>query len=57
MLELEFRWWIWLLIALIAYMATTGPHAVGYVLLGLVHAFTGSAHAIVRGINAVRTSH
>jgi hypothetical protein len=56
MLRLEFRWWIWLLAALIIYMIWRGPSEMAFVFGGLVHAFTSVGDAIVRGINAVQVS-
>jgi hypothetical protein len=57
MLRFEFRWWVWLVVILIIYMIWRGPGAVGFVLGGLVHAFTTVGDHIVRGINGVRTHH
>ena len=54
MLRLEFRWWIWLLAALIIYMIWRGPSEMAFVFGGLVHAFTSVGDAIVRGSTRYR---
>ncbi len=57
MLRLEFRWWVWLLAALIIYVAWTAPGAMATLVGGVVHVFTAVGDGIARFINEVHASH
>ncbi len=57
MLRLEFRWWVWLLAALIIYVAWTAPGAMATLVGGVVHVFTAVGDGIARFINEAHTSH
>jgi hypothetical protein len=57
MLRLEFRWWVWLLAALILYVAWTAPDAMATLVGGFVHVFTAVGDFIARVIDGEHASH
>lgn len=54
MFKLEFKWYVYILAALIIYMAYADVHAVGGALHGLLHLFTAVGRALDHGLRAVQ---
>jgi hypothetical protein len=57
MIRLEYRWWIWLLVALLIFVTVRSPSTTEAIFGGLVHAFTAVGNAIVRMVAGVRSAH
>jgi hypothetical protein len=54
MLKLEFKWYIYILIALLIYMAYADVTTVGGALHALVHLFTAVGRALDHGLRAAQ---
>jgi hypothetical protein len=57
MLRFEFKWWVWLVAALVVYMIFRGPGAMSYLFGGLIRGFMDIGNAIVRLIEDVHQKH
>jgi hypothetical protein len=57
MIRLEYRWWIWLLVALLIFVTVRSPSTTEAIFGGLVHAFADVGNAIVRMVSGIRSSH
>jgi hypothetical protein len=57
MIEIKWRWWIWLLVAMLIFVTIKSPSTTETIFGGLVHAFADVGNAIVRMVSDVRTSH
>lgn len=54
MLKLEFKWYLYILIALVIYMAYADVTTVGGALHGLVHLFTAAGRALDHALRAAQ---
>lgn len=54
MLKLEFKWYVYIVIALLIYMAFVDVHAVGGLVTGVLHLGADIARALDHGLRAVQ---
>jgi hypothetical protein len=57
MIEIKWRWWIWLLVAMTIFVTIKSPSTTEAIFGGFVHAFAAVGNAIVRMVTDVRASH
>ena len=57
MIRLEYRWWVWLLVAMLIFVTVRSPSTTEAIFGGLLHAFADVGNAIVRMVADVRSSH
>jgi hypothetical protein len=55
MIKLEWRWWIWLLVAMIIFITVKSPSTTEAIFGGFVHAFAAVGNAIVRMVANIRS--
>ena len=57
MVEIKWRWWVWLLVAMLIFVTVKSPSTTEAIFGGLLHAFADVGNAIVRMVADVRSSH